>query len=164
MVLDLIALEDTSRVWLYQADRELSYDELDFIREKLFYFLRQWTSHNMELCVYGNVFHRRFIGLFVDDSKATGPSGCSIDKSVHFVRELGQALNVDFFNRLLFAYFEEDEQIKVVSKEEFEGLYTSNTINEDTLVFDNLVKTKGEFLTSWIRPIKETWHKNMLGI
>jgi len=78
MILDLIALENTSRVWLYQADRDLTYDELDDVREDIFNFLGGWTAHAAELHTYGNIFHRRFLGLFVDETASTGASGCSI--------------------------------------------------------------------------------------
>ncbi len=162
MILDLIALEDSSRVWIYQANRELSYEELDFARDKLFPFLEQWTSHNQSLCVYGNIFHRRFLGLFVDGSKSSSPSGCSIDSSVNFIKTLGAELNIDFFNRMIFAYFENEEDIITASKDEFIQLYSEGKINQETMVFDNLVETKGDFLKRWVIPLKDSWHANFV--
>ncbi len=162
MVLDLIALDNSARVWIYQADRELSYDELDIIRDELFPFLDSWTSHSHDLFTYGNVFHRRFLAFFVDESKSTGASGCSIDKSVSFVKTMGESLNVDFFNRLNFAYFNEEEEVIVVSNSEFKSRFQNGTINDRTLVFDNLVGTKKKFLEEWIIPLEESWHKKMV--
>ena len=60
MILDLIALNENSRVWLYQANRELNDQELELAREQLYDFLDQWTAHSSKLYCYGNIFHRRF--------------------------------------------------------------------------------------------------------
>jgi len=60
MVLDLIALSSESRVWIYVADREMSYDEIYTVRDRMEVFLTKWASHNVSLDCYGNVFHKRF--------------------------------------------------------------------------------------------------------
>lgn len=157
MLLDLIALDDSSRVWIYQADRYLSYDELDIVRERLFPFLEQWVSHDRLLATYGNVFHRRFLILFVDESKAHVASGCSIDASVRFVQSLGADLGVDFFDRMTYCYLD-DEEIKSVTHHQLPKLYMDGVIKGDTLFFDNLVNEKGTFLTEWTKPLADSWH------
>ncbi len=162
MILDLIALDNSSKVWIYQADREFTYDELDFSREKIHEFLSVWTSHNQELHTYGNIFHRRFLALFVDESGAASASGCSIDKSVHFVQQLGNVLGIDFFNRLNYSYFENEEEIQMLPQSAFSEAYQSGTITDDTLVFDHLVKSKGDFLENWVRPLGQTWIKRVV--
>ena len=60
MIKDLIALEDSSKVWIYQSNRTITYDELDQMRPEIFHFLDQWTSHDKALITYGNIFHQRF--------------------------------------------------------------------------------------------------------
>lgn len=156
MIRDLIALENTSKVWLYQAHRELTYDELDFIRPRIFEFLERWTSHNQQLMTYGNVFHRRFLGLFVDET-LSGASGCSIDKSVHFVESMGAQLKIDFFQRSTFCYLKEDV-IYDVQSSELNTQLQDGLIDDETLFFDNNVKDKDAFLKRWLVPFKESWH------
>lgn len=156
MILDLIALDDSSKVWIYQADRELSYDELDDIREELQTFLMQWTAHAQDLYCYGNVFHRRFLGLFVDESHASA-SGCSIDASVRFIEQMGAKLGVDFFGRMTYAYLQDDE-VKTIDHAAMSDAYGQGQISDETLFFDNLVKTKHDFLKRWILPLSDSWH------
>jgi hypothetical protein len=156
MIRDLIALDNSSKVWIYQADRDFSYDELDEARNYIFQFLDSWTSHNQALLTYGNIFHRRFLVFFVDES-LSGASGCSIDKSVHFVESLGQHFKLDFFQRTSFAYMENDE-IFFIEKSDLKMAYSENRINENTLFFNHLVQTKGDFLKKWIQPLNSTWH------
>ena len=158
MLRDLIALPNTSRVWVYQGDREFSYDEMDDIRETLYNFVENWSSHGIPVQAYGNIFHRRFI-VFVADETGHGVSGCSTDSSVHLVQELGQRFNANFFDRWMFAFMDEKEEIFTLSKDEFTQKFNEGEINQESLIFDPLVKTKGEFLEKWIIPVKESWHK-----
>jgi hypothetical protein len=114
MILDLIALDNSAKVWIYQADREFSYDELDEIRPMIFDFLDQWTSHQNMLMTYGNVFHRRFLAMFVDESLA-GASGCSIDASVRFVKQLESHFGVSLMGRDTVAYIIDEEIINITN-------------------------------------------------
>lgn len=160
MILDLIALDNSSKVWIYQADREFAYDELDAIRPELQQFLVDWTSHNNQLMTYGNIFHRRFLAIFVDET-LSGASGCSIDASVRYVKSLEQQYNVSLMGRDQVAIMV-DEEISTFPLSNLPVEVESKRINNETFVFDNLVKTKGAFLTEWIKPLKESWHKRFL--
>ncbi|MEM9545301.1 MAG: hypothetical protein AAGA77_04975 [Bacteroidota bacterium] len=160
MILDLIALDNSSKVWIYQSDKEFSYDELDAAREDIFHFLNDWTAHAKELACYGNIFHRRFLAFFVDETNSYA-SGCSIDKSVKFVEYLGDKFQKDFFDRMTYAYMEDDE-IFTIHHTELSNAYQGKQVNDNTLFFDNLVKTKGEFLKGWIKPLKTSWHTRFL--
>lgn len=160
MIRDLIALDDASKVWIYQASRMLTYDELDEVRPVVFDFLDAWTSHNKDLITYGNIFHQRFLAFFVDESIA-GASGCSIDKSVHFVENLGVELNVDFFDRETFTYLK-DDNVQEVKRMDMANLMASNVIDMNTLFFDHLVNTKHDFLKNWIKPLNNSWHKRFI--
>jgi len=162
MVADLIALDDKSRVWIYQADKTLSDEQRYEIQGHLYTFLSQWTAHHAALKSYGNLFHDQFLTLFVDETTASA-SGCSIDASVHFVEQLGNRYQVDFFNRMIFSYLDEETQrVITLGREEFKAAYQAGDIGDQTLVFDNLVKTKDQFLTEWLKPLKNSWHKRFV--
>lgn len=162
MLLDLIALDQSSRVWIYQANRELTYDELDIAREQLFPFMDQWSSHSQELYTYGNIFHKRFLALFVDSHASTGASGCSIDSSVRFITQLGEQLGVDFFDRLQFCYLDQNEDVQAVNRIQLKDAYQNGLIDDNTYFFDNLVSTKKDFLEKWTTHLGESWIKKMI--
>jgi len=155
MIRDLIALDNSSRVWVYQADRMLSDQEADEMRDHVFTFLETWNAHQKDLLSYGNIFHHRFLVLFADETQ-TGASGCSIDDSVRFITKLGEHYNVDFFDRLNYCYLEMDE-VKSVSHGQLKVKYKEGEINDESLFFDNLVKTKEEFLQGWVKPLSDSW-------
>ncbi|MEZ4956316.1 MAG: hypothetical protein R2825_22350 [Saprospiraceae bacterium] len=54
------------------------------------------------------------------------------------------------------------EEVKTATSEEFAMLYKMGEINDETLVFDNLVKTKGELEEKWLKPLNESWHKRFV--
>jgi len=156
---DLIALPDQSKVWIYQADKVLSDDLTQKIKDALYDFSMNWSSHGTELDSYGHLFHHQFLVLVADGSNL--PSGCSIDSSVHFVQDLGNKHGIDFFDRNTFAFMQEEE-IKFLKSSELAEYYKAREITEETLVFDNLVKTKLEFLEGWIKPLKDSWHMKFI--
>ncbi|MBK9257503.1 MAG: hypothetical protein IPM42_18735 [Saprospiraceae bacterium] len=169
MVLDLIALDDSSKVWVYQSKNLIEDKILEEVRQDLYIFLEQWTSHNASLYTYGNIFHHRFLAIFVDERFA-GASGCSIDKSVRFIESLESKYNLSLMERTDVAYMikAEDEygedisEVKILPLHELKIANQEGLINANTLVFDNLVKNKKEFLASWIKPIHLSWHKRFI--
>jgi hypothetical protein len=90
----------SSRVWYYLADRTFDGTESDYIQSRIDEFVSiHWKSHGAKLDATGILLHNQIIALSVDDS-SLGASGCSIDSSVKFIKELGTELKVDFFNRM----------------------------------------------------------------
>lgn len=150
----------SAKVWVYQSSRALSADEVVAVQEAIDTFARQWTSHNLQLRAGGEVLHNRFIVLAVDESQA-GASGCSIDKSVAFIKNLQAALGTDLFDRMRFAYLDGD-QVCSVPREEFARLYSNGIINSSTLVFDPLVDTIGKLREAFIKPLDQSWHLRMV--
>lgn len=153
----LEGFSDHSRVWIYQCDRKLSDEEVDWCNKEIEKFTTQWTSHNNQLQATGEVLNNLFLYLSVDESM-TSASGCSIDSSVKFIRHLEENLNVSFFERLNFAYENENGEAEILTSNEFANAYRKGLINDDTIVYDNLVQTKSEFLSSWKKPLKSSWH------
>lgn len=149
-----------ARVWIYQADRQLSELEKNEIEAHLQDFTIQWTSHNNSLKAFGRVLLHRFLLLAVDEGQANA-SGCSIDKSVQFIKQLEQHFRLSLFDRLTFAYLDK-ETLKTATKDDFTLLYRTGKINDKTLVFNNLVQTKLEMEQKWLLPLNESWHKNFV--
>ncbi len=96
----------------------------------------------------------------VDESQA-GASGCSIDKSVYFIKEIENVLQINLFDRLTFAY-KDGNEIKTAQRDDFARLFNEGKINYETMVFNNLVKTKKDFDETWLIPLRASWHKRMV--
>lgn len=154
-------MPDSSRVWVYQGDRFLSQDEEVVISTKLMEFLNSWASHGAQLDSAFEVKYSRFVVVAVDEEKALA-SGCGIDKLVHFFQDAGKALNVDFFNRMQVVYRDKDS---IVSEplHQFWGLRKAGVLNDDSIVFDNLVKNLAEYRAKWETNFSNSWHSEMWG-
>lgn len=153
-------LPATTRVWIYQSTSPFREEDLPTVRTQVQQFTRQWISHNRQLRAFGDVLYNRFIVLMVDESQADA-SGCSIDKSVYFLKSLQQNYGVDLFDRMHFTY-RDASGIHTVSRDEFASRFAKGQINEQTEVFDTLVNTKSDFDKAFIRPLGESWHKRMV--
>lgn len=152
-------LPDHARIWIYQANRVLTSEEVTRIKETMRHFIQSWSAHGAALTAEYAVVNGQFVLLAVDEEKALA-SGCSIDKSVHLMKSLGEELGINFFDRMQTA-FVQDGEVKVVGLHQFWAMRKAGLINEETMVFDNLVKTVGEFKGKWLIPFGQSWHAEM---
>ena len=84
-----------ARVWVYQANRELTNEETCELHAAAYKFTRQWHSHKEPVQGTASVFFNRFLIIAAaEQNQQLG--GCSIDSTVHFVKELGAKYNIDF--------------------------------------------------------------------
>lgn len=88
-----------SKVWVYQSDRKITVSEIETINNLCQNFIAKWAAHGTSLKSDFQVIDNYFLVLSVDENVASA-SGCSIDSSVKFVKELGARLGIDFFNRM----------------------------------------------------------------
>jgi hypothetical protein len=152
---------DNSRVWIYQSNRELTAAESADIQQQLNSFTTGWTAHNNQLKAKAEIRYNRFLILVVDESQA-GASGCSIDKSVHFMQHLEQQFGINLFDRFNLAYRDGDSVLSA-PRAAFEQLIKQNTITGQTIVFNNLVQTLADLQTKWEVPFNDSWHKQLFG-
>jgi len=152
-------INDAARVWIYQSDRVFNKEELNSLNQVLKDFTHTWTAHNQQLKASFEIKYNRFIILIVDEHQA-GASGCSIDKSVHLMQEIEKQLNVNLFDRFHISW-KENEVVKSGSRDEFERQIKNGNINQETIVFNNLVSSYDQLKTNWEIPLKNSWHSKV---
>jgi hypothetical protein len=153
-------LPDWSRVWIYQSNRPFTEKEMVVLNSQLNAFVQSWAAHSQQLYAACSIVHNQFIILAVDEKQA-GASGCSIDKSVHFMQDIENQYGISLFDRMTFAYMDNDT-VKTASKPTFKRFYTEGVINDETPVFDNLVNTVKDLKSTWVKPLKESWHRRFV--
>ncbi len=153
---DLTAMDSHSRVWVYQSNREFTDTEALNIQSQLHSFTSVWAAHGSALAAGAELRFNRFIILAVDEAQA-GASGCSIDSSVRFIKELEEAYKVNLMDRMIFAILE-DQKVKTFTRPAFEDAIEKGRVDSGTIVFNNLVKNKEELDTAWKTPLKDSWH------
>ncbi len=148
-------LRDESKIWIYQAERALSDDEIAAITPLFRNFCENWTAHNNQLKASFEIVKNRFIALAVDESMNTA-SGCSIDKSVAFLKSISVQLGINLFERMQMAYLN-NEVLETVHYNDLKIAFDSKTINEETLFYNNNVQNLGEYRNSFLVTLKNHW-------
>ena len=153
-------LPNHSRVWIYQSNRKFTTQEVEFISEKAILFTNQWTKHGSDLQGSFVIKYNQFLILAVDEG-FNNVSGCSIDSSVRFVKELEKFMGVDMMNKMNIS-FKDDDHINIVTMSDFKEFIKSNKITSETIVFNNMISTKEELETQWEVSVNNSWHKRFL--
>ncbi len=156
MYVDFKELPDTARIWIYQSNRPFTEEEMKEIHSLMKAFITQWTAHGKTLRAGYEVPYRRFIILGLDQSQAAA-SGCSIDASVHFIQGLEKKYEVDLLDKMNVT-FKQAEYVAYKPLTDFKKMAKNKAISPNTIVFNNLVNNKQEYLESWEVPASESWH------
>lgn len=160
MLVDFTNLPNDSRIWIYQSNRKFSEEEVTIIDQKTKEFLTQWTAHGANLEAGFEVKYNRFIVLGLNQANASA-SGCSIDASVHFIQELEKAFDIDLLDKMNVTFYN-GEYIAHKTLSDFRKMAKNRSVSKNTVVFNNLVNTKGEYLENWEVPASESWHNRFL--
>lgn len=156
MLVDFTALPETARIWIYQSNRSFTLDELEAIGNQIDDFLGQWTAHGQNLKAGYEIKYKRFLIIGLDQS-GQAATGCSIDASVHFIQNLETTYNVELLDKMNVSY-KQGEFVAYKTLLEFKAMAKQKAVSKNTIVFNNLVATKGEYLENWEVPASESWH------
>lgn len=146
-----------SRIWIYQSKRKLNKEEQEFITSNTEKFLTDWTAHGNDLQAGVQIFDDQFIIIGVNEA-ANEASGCSIDKSVGFIRELDKTLNLNLLDRSKVA-LKNEVGISLIEFSEIKNMISNGVINPDTKVYNHAIVSKSELENGWLKPARESWIK-----
>lgn len=152
-------ISDSARIWVFGTSECLSQNEKVDAEEFLKDFVENWTSHDNSLLGSFQVLHSRFIVLAIDETHKAA-SGCSIDKSVRAITELGAKIQKDFTNKAL-VYIQNQTEIQVIKLQEINNAISEGVLEENTAIFDLLIHQKSQLATEFVKPAKETWLKDI---
>lgn len=148
-------MPDSARLWAYQANRELTEPERASLENSLMHLCQTWTAHGAPLKTSFRVEHNRFVILAVDERDA-GASGCSIDGSVRLLKDIGERLGVDFFDRKQVAFLIGD-QVTAYPMTRLKTLFDEGILKADAVAFNNAVSSKAEWVRAWRIPAQRSW-------
>ena len=145
MLVDFKLLSDSSKLWVFQSDKIISPSNQKILINEISPFLTDWSSHGAEIKSSFEIRYDLFLIISVDE-EINSASGCSIDKLTNFIIQISNEIGVDFFNRLNIAYKSDSEKINLRSLSDFKTLISEGKINEESIVFNNLIKTKKDYI------------------
>lgn len=137
------------------SDKPFEKVEIDFINDSLNSFIQEWNNHGNNLTAGFELYYDQVIVLGVDESQVDA-SGCSIDSSVRKMKEIGEELGKDLFNRMLVGVMDGD-QLQVLTLAEWQ-----NSGLKNKPVLNNLITTKAELNSNWKVQASTTWLSRFL--
>lgn len=160
MLIDFKELPDSARIWIYQCNRSFSEKELEEITSGLSSFLMEWTAHGSDLKAGFQIKYNRFIIIGLDQAVSSA-SGCSIDASVRFIQDLENKYQVDLLDKMNVSY-KQGKYVAYKDLREFKKMAKERAVSKNTVVFNNLVATKQDYLQNWEVPASESWHARFM--
>ncbi|GAB1445257.1 MAG: hypothetical protein KF860_05130 [Cyclobacteriaceae bacterium] len=148
-------ISDQAKVWVYQMNREISAPEMEEMATAIETFCSQWQAHGEPLQTSFDIAYNHFLILAVDEN-ASEASGCSVDGSVRVLKELGDRMEIDFFDRGQAAFLI-NGKIDLYSISKLKELFNAGTLNASMNTFNNLVTTKADYLQNWSVSVAESW-------
>ena len=148
-------LPDHARVWVYIADSRLSDDEVFALQHQVKDFCDKWEAHKQPVKAWGGILHNLFLVLVADEDFHP-VSGCSIDSSVHFIREISKQIGVDFFNRTNIGVFNTDHWEVYPQPVVVDRIKIGEIAPEDKL-FNYRVADKAALMQHFSLPVSESW-------
>lgn len=138
---NFVDFSDQAKIWVYQSDRAFTSHEKEQIKIALDNFVAEWSAHGKKLKASAEILSDFHIALAVEGNVEA--SGCSIDSSVRFVKELGNHLQVDFFNRLKSVVVDSKGKASLVS-------YHSLKEHTDKKVYHPIVTNLKDLRQHWL--------------
>jgi hypothetical protein len=167
MFVEFEQMPEKSRVWVYQAERFFTEKEEKEVLEQLKAFANQWTAHQNTLMASVCIVRHRFVVISVNQGVAE-PSGCSIDTSVAFLRQIENNFGMKLLDRSQIAFLEKEsterpESIQTIDLKDVKQKIIEGVLNSESLVFNNTIADIENFKNKWLEPAKNTWLARYFG-
>lgn len=149
-------LDPTSRVWIYQANRKLHESEIAFIEQFLKREIEEWSAHGASLQAGFEIRFDQIICIFADERQHAA-SGCSIDSSTRWFKDLGEKFSIDFFDRSVAIVQEKNLQLVPllgIKKAIEEGI-----LHPDCLIATLQVANLATYSNQWPEMAQDSWLK-----
>jgi hypothetical protein len=157
MYLPFEQMPDQSRVWVYQANRPFSATETQAIQDYLLPSLTQWAAHGAGLNASFEIRFQQVIVIAVDET-VNAASGCSIDASTRWFKEMGASLAIDFFDRSTAVV--EGEELTMIP---LAALKNNSILLPSTQIIPLQTESLAAYRSGWLQKADTTWLKRYFG-
>jgi len=155
------SLPDSSRTWLYTADRVLTDEEQSALRAGIESFLTEWVAHGQSLQASWRLEGGRCLIIALDD-RSPNATGCSIDAKVHWLQAFGKQWGLDWMKRNTVTYYmEEASAWSEVPLASFWAARKAGVVGDDTRLVNAVVSKKLECEPTLVCAFSTSWHEAM---
>jgi hypothetical protein len=147
-------MPDHARVWIYQANRPLTANETQLIKQTLEAGTLGWEAHGAPLQASFEIRYNQVIVVAVNES-VNQASGCSIDASTRWFKELAANLGIDFFNRDLALV--RGESLELIPIGQIKSQVQAGNIRPTDTLLRPLTDQIVSYRSEWLCPVNESY-------
>jgi hypothetical protein len=151
------ALPDSSRLWIFAADKPIGHAEIPEFLARLDNTLDAWQAHGKDLHAGRDLRYEQFLFVAADEN-VEHPSGCSIDTLTREIAALGNQFGVNLLSSGLVPYRAGNE-VRNTDRAAFKKLVEAGEITPETIVYNNSLTGLQELREGkWEVPASHSWH------
>jgi thiol-disulfide isomerase/thioredoxin len=147
-------MPDHARVWIYQADRPLTITDCQTIAQTLEKGTQAWEAHGAPLQASFEIRFNQVVVVAVNES-VNQASGCSIDASTRWFKELATDLRIDFFNRDLAIV--RGEALELIPISQIKSQVQAGNINPNDTILTPLTDQVAKYRSAWLCPANASY-------
>lgn len=159
-IVDFDSLPDSSRIWVYGADKTIDPSSEKALLGAVDKFLERWAAHGAPLHSARRWDDGRFLTIAVDSTRE-GASGCSIDGLYRTLKSLEPAIGANIVTSGL-VYYRDQDGIHAVTRDDFTNRAAKGEIKGDTEVFDLSVTNLNEWKSRFRSRARDSWHASLM--
>ena len=156
MYLPFEKMPDHARIWVYQSHKTLSENEVSAIQLALNEEVGGWAAHGAPLLGATQILYNRFVIIALNEDQ-NAASGCSIDASTSWLKNIGQQFGIDFFYRGLTYFY--DNNWKSIAISDIKSAIALGELYPESITINTMIATVGELNNIWQIPADASWIK-----
>ena len=155
MLIEYKKISSESKVVLYPSSRKFYDNEVEEIRLSIENFI----SDELEFSIAFKIEYQRFLLFFISDDVVITIE--FMDKIANFIQQIEKKYQVILLDKVNVS-FKQGDFVQYQEMKKFRKLVKSKSISKKTIVFNNLIQTKGEFENEWEVPLQESWLSHLI--
>jgi hypothetical protein len=159
MYIDFEKLPEDARIWVYLADKNLAESEMNAVGDYLKIGMQTWAAHGEPL-IGGFTFLENLFLIIGVDQKAHLPSGCSIDASTRWIKEINAKFGIDFLTRAIVV--NNTNSLEILPVFQIKQYVEKGLIQANSVIYDQQISTKSELPTGFLKPANELFGRYFL--
>lgn len=159
MLIDCGLLSNEAKVWVFPSSRKFYPQEIEGIKEELENFIAGWKFEDENFKASYKLVYNRFIVFYATEDVELKNE--DIDSQVAFILGLQEKYGVELLDKMNVC-FKQGEFVQYKDLKDFKKMLKQKSVSPKTIVFDNLIQTKGELENHWEVPITESWYNRFL--
>jgi len=155
MIVDYKQMPDESKLWVFPSSRKFYPQEIEGLIERIKEFLSEWDDDEVLIKCSYSIKYDRFIFVTVDDTN-NSLSVQAHDLLITFIQELEKVYNIILMDKMNVCY-KQGEHVQYKDLIAFKKMMKERGVSQKTIVFDNMISTKGELKYNWEINIMDSW-------